>query len=82
MESPYDSDMSEDIRDLVERGLATYRRKRDSRAEQTNAESVCAPNRDMDIPSVQHPLVLAGVSLTHGLAPMSSELLVGAGRNI
>jgi len=52
MESPYESDMSDDTRDLVEQGLAINRRKYSSRAEYRTDDHGQAPNRDMDISSV------------------------------
>jgi len=53
MESRYDSDPSDDTRDLVERGLAINRRKYISRAEYKTDEQGLAPKRDMDISSVR-----------------------------
>jgi len=54
-ESPYDSDMSEDTRELVEQGLAINHRNRSSRAEQHLEVGSTAPNRNTDIYSVRYP---------------------------
>jgi len=80
MESRYDSDTSDDTRDLVERGLAINRRKYVSRADYRIDERGPATNRDMDIPSVRLPLVsgtLQEEPSTRGLSLTGAESVVG-----
>jgi len=84
MESPYDSDMSDDTRDLVEQGLAINRRKYSSRADYKTDEQGLAPSRDMDISSVRLPPivgVLLGEPSTRGLHLTGVENVVGQNRN-
>jgi len=80
MESRYDSDTSDDTRDLVERGLAINRRKYISRADYRTDEQGPAPKRDMDISSVRLPLVyetLPEEPSTRGLSLTGAENVVG-----
>jgi len=84
-ESSYDSDMSEDTRELVEQGLAISRRNRGSRAEQPLEVRVMAPTRNMDISNVRYPptsSASAGTTLTQKTAPVACESVAGASRNI
>jgi len=80
MEIQYDSDTSEETRDLVERGLAINRRKYVSRAEYRADERGPAPDRDMDISSVRLPFVsetLQGEPSTRGLSLTGAENALG-----
>jgi len=80
MEIQYDSDTSDDTRDLVERGLAINRRKYVSRADYRADERGPAPNRDMDISSVRLPLVsgtLQEEPSTRGLSLTGAENVLG-----
>jgi len=80
MEMQYDSDTSEETRDLVERGLAINRRKYVSRAEYRADERGPAPDRDMDISSVRLPFVsgtLQEEPSTRGLSLTGAENALG-----
>jgi len=55
MESPYDSDVSEDTRDLIARGLATDTRKYSNRAELGAVDRELAPTRSMNASYVHLP---------------------------
>jgi len=48
MDSPYDSDVSEDTRDLIARGLATNTRRYNVVGEMGSNERDSAPNRSMN----------------------------------
>jgi len=80
MDSPYDSDMSEDTRELVERGLVISRRKYSSRAGRHSVEQSVAPTSNMYISSVHYPLtqiLSAGTTSTQGLVPVCGEIVLG-----
>jgi len=80
MDSPFDSDASEGMRDLVERGFANKRERQIAYIGETRAQ-VC----DMDVSHVQRPLTLnlpAGVASTHGLTLVTQESVTAHGRNI
>jgi len=84
MDSPYDSDVSEGMKDLVERGFAIKRGRERSWTELGNIGEICAQVRDTDVSHVQRPLALnvsTGVSSTHGLTPATLESVTAAGRN-
>jgi len=84
MESRYDSDTSDDTRDLVERGLAINRKKYVSRADYGTYEQGLAPKRDMDISSVRLPLVhevQPEEPSTHGLSLIGAESIIGQKHN-
>jgi len=79
-----DSDLSEDTRDLVSRGLASVKRKRITPASQQDSigERLSVPN--MDISSVRHPLWRDGAiggSSTHGFASTFREIVDGQDHN-
>jgi len=79
-----DSDLSEDTRDLVNRGLATVRRK--WRIIASQSEGVCERFLDsnMDIPSVRHPsgrVASIGYTLTHGLMTVGVETAISQNQN-
>jgi len=85
MESQYDSETSDDTRDLVERGLAINRRKYISRADDRTDEPGLAPKRDMDIPNVRLPLVFGALQeepSTRGLSLTGAENVMGQILNI
>jgi len=84
MDSPYESDASEGMRELVERGYAI---RRDSdyvspvRGHQGETRALI---RDLDVSHVQRPLTLnvsAGAASTHVLTPATQSLVTAAGRN-
>jgi len=80
MEIQYDSDTSEETRDLVERGLAINRRRYVSRAESRTDERGPAPDRDMDISSVRLPFMsetVQGEPSTRGLSLTGAEVALG-----
>jgi len=84
MDSPYDSDMREDTRELVEQGLVINHRKYSSRAERTSSDRGLAPTRNMDTSSVHYPLtqiVSAGTTSTQGLTPVCRNIVSGQNRN-
>jgi len=84
MESRYDSDTSDDTRNLVERGLVINRRKYISRADYRTDEQSLAPKRDMDISSVRLPLVsdaLKEEPSTRGLSLTGAESVEGQNLN-
>jgi len=56
MESPYDSDVSEDTRDLISRGLATDIRNYSVRADIGSGEGASALTRNMNTSYVRPPL--------------------------
>jgi len=58
MESLYDSDVSEDTRDLIVRGLATDVKRYSIRAELGNIERESAPIRNMNTSYVRLPPAL------------------------
>jgi len=85
MEIRYDSDTSEETRDLVERGLAINRRKYVSRAEYRADDQGPAPDRDMDISSVRLPFVSGTTQeepSTRGLSLTGAENALGQILNI
>jgi len=85
MESPYDSDMSDDTRELVEQGLAISHRNHSSRAERLSNDRGLAPTRNTDTFNVGYPVTLsasAGTTSTHRPAPVACESVAGAGRKI
>jgi len=58
MDSLCDSDISEGTRDLVRRGLASDRKRRNSRAEFGIDVPIVAPSRDMNAINVRLPPAL------------------------
>jgi len=84
MESPYDSDVSEDPRDLIARGLATDTRKYSSRAELGTVERELAPTRNMNTSYVRLPhahIVQAEEPSALGLNMTSVENVKGQNHN-
>jgi len=82
MDSPYDSDISEGMKELVERGFAFKRGREDPCPKIGYIRETRGQVRDMDVSHVQRPLthsVSAGVASTHGLTPVAYES--AAGRN-
>jgi len=85
LEYTSDSDVSDDTRDLLQRGLATVKRKRMTVAFQSERlrERPLVPN--MDISHIRHPSNqdgLNGATSTHGLNPVGRELYNGQNYNI
>jgi len=83
-ESPYESDMSEDTRDLVEQGLAISHRNHGSRVDRSLEGRGLAPTRNMDTSNVRYPLTSsasAGTTSTQETASVACEPVAGAGRN-
>jgi len=84
MESPYDSDVSEDTRDLITRGLATDIRKYSSRAKLGMVERDLAPICDMNTSYVCFPpvhVVQAEEPSARGLNVISVENVKGQNHN-
>jgi len=80
-----DSDLSDGTRDLVDRGLATVRRKRRTTASQPEGvrERFLGPN--MDISSIRHPsgrIVPIGDTSTHGQQMAGVETAISQNQNI
>jgi len=78
MDSPYDSDVSEGMRDLVERGFAIKRGREHPRTEIGYIGETRAQVCDTDVSHVQRPLALSvstGIASTHGLTPVSYDKL-------
>jgi len=76
MESPYDSDVSEDTRDLIARGLATDIRRYSSQAELGMYDRDIAPSRHMNTSYVRLPpaqIVQVGEPSARGLDEISGE---------
>jgi len=84
MELQYDSDMSEDTRELVEQGLAISCKKHSNRANQLYGDQGIAPICNSDTTNVYYPLtqiVPAGKTSTHGRIPVCGEIVAGQIRN-
>jgi len=86
MDYTNDSDVSEDTRELIDKGLASVKRKRLSTVSQTRRRPTCerisVPN--MDITSVRHPLrqeSSTGATSTHGLNIAGREMAIGQNHN-
>jgi len=76
MDSPCDSDASEGMRELVERGFAIKSRREHIDTEAEYMRESRGQVRDMDVSHVQRPLthsVSAGVASTHGLTPVAYD---------
>jgi len=85
MDSPYDSDVSEGMKDLIDRGYAVRRGREPPCPERGYLGEARAQARDLDVSHVQRPLasnVSAGVASTHGLTPATFEPVTAAGRNM
>jgi len=84
MDYPGDSDASDGMRELVERGYAIKRDRQDLYQEIGYLGETRVLVRDLDVSHVQRPLtsqVSAGVASTHGLTPATQESVTAAGRN-
>jgi len=84
MDSPYESDDSEGMRELVERGYAIRRDRECLGLVKGSQGETRALIRDLDVSHVQRPLTLtvsAGAVSTHGLTPATQSLVTAAGRN-
>jgi len=85
MDSPGDSDSSEGMRELVERGFAIKRGRGHLSPDLDYPGDARALVRDTDVFHVQRPLthnMLAGVASTHGLTLSTHEPVTVAGRYI
>jgi len=85
MDYTSDSDVSDDTRELVKRGLASVRRKRTTTTLQPERvyEHFSVPN--MDNYNIRHPLCQDGVkgaTSTHGLNIVDKEVVNGQNHNI
>jgi len=79
-----DSDLSEDTRDLVNRSLATVRRKRRIIASQSEGVRERFLDSNMDISSVRHPsgrIALIGDTSTHGQMAVGVEHAISQNQN-
>jgi len=85
MDSPYDSDVSEDTRDLISRGLATDNRKYSVEVDLGIRERDSAPTRSMSTSYVHLPLthvVKAAEPSARGFNMTSGENVKGQNYNI
>jgi len=84
MDSPYESDASEGMKELVERGYA-IKRDRDYPCPETGyLRKTRAQVRNLDVSHVQRPWTLnvsSGAASTHGLTPGTQDSVTAAGRN-
>jgi len=84
MDSSYDSDISEDTRDLVRRGLASDRKKGSNRGELETSELGLAPIRNMNSLYVRlphAPVVQAEEPSARGLNLIGIESVKGQNYN-
>jgi len=84
MDSPYESDNSEGMEELVERGYAIKRGREYPCPERGYLGETRAQVRDLDVSYVQPPLtsnLSTGVASKHGLTSATQELVTAAGRN-
>jgi len=78
MDSPCESDDSDGMRELVERGYAIRRDRECPGVLKGPQGETRAPIRDSDVSHVQPPLTLtvsAGAASTHGLTPATQSLV-------
>jgi len=78
MESPYDSDVSEDTRDLILRGLATDTRNYSRRADLGSSERASTFNRNMNTLYVHPPLA----HVVQAEEPSARGLDITCGENV
>jgi len=79
-----DSDLSDDTRDLVDRGLATVRRKRRITASHSEGVRERFLGSNMDISSIPHPsgrIVSIGDTSTHGQTIAGVEPAISQNQN-
>jgi len=84
MDSSNDSDISEGMRDLIDRGFAFKRDRDNPYPEFGNMGGTRDQVRDFDVSYVHRPLTLnvsAGVASTHGLTSVAYDSATAAGRN-
>jgi len=84
VDSPYDSNTSDGMRELVKQGFAIKRGREYKTSEVGSSGETHALVRDSDVSHVQCPLtqtVSAGVASTHGLTPATYASVTAAGRN-
>jgi len=85
MEYTSDSDLSDDTRDLVSRGLASVKRKRRLTTMQSDGVRERFSDSNMDTSNIGHPSgrgVSIGDTSTHGLAAEGAETAISQKRNI
>jgi len=85
MDSSNDSDVSEGMRDLIDRGFAFKRDSDNSCPVVDPMGDTRGPVRDLDVSRVHRPLTSsrsADVASTHGLTSVAYESATAAGRNI
>jgi len=85
MDSLYDSDTSDGMREFVEKGFAIKRGREYRTSGVGSLGETRALVRDSDVSHVQRLLtqtVSAGVASIHGLTPATYESVTAAGRNI
>jgi len=78
MDSSNDSDVSEGMRDLIDRGFAFKRDRDNPRPEVGNMGDTRDPVRDLDVSHVHRPLTL---NVSAGVASVAYESATAAGRN-
>jgi len=84
MDYTSDSDLSDDTRDLVSRGLASVKRKRRIVTTQSDGVHDRFSESNMDTSNVRHPSwcgVSIGDTSTHGLATASVETAISQKHN-
>jgi len=85
MEYTSDSDLSDDTRDLVSRGLASVKRKRRILRTQSDGVRERFSDSNMETSNVRHPSwrgVSIGDNSTHGLAAAGVETAINQNHNI
>jgi len=84
MDSPYDSDVSDGMRDLIRQGFAIKQGRKRLGPEIGHLGEVHTQSHDTDVSRVQRPLTLtvsSGVASTHGLTSVAYESATARGRN-
>jgi len=85
MDYTSDSDLSDDTRDLVDRGLASVKRKRRTHTTQQDGVLGRTLDSNMDTFNARHPLgriVPIGETSTHGLSRTGVETVISQNHNI
>jgi len=84
MDYTSDSDISEDTRNLVSQGLASFKHRRFSTASQVGQIRECLSIPNMDTSNVRSPLwceATIGDTSTHGLVSTEGEISNGQNHN-
>jgi len=85
MDYTSDSDISDGTRDLVQRGLASVKRRRTTNRSQRERPRERTSVTDMDPSQIRHPLReerVIGASSTHGLNLIEVEIVQAQNHNI